>query len=134
MEIKPKQLTVIGPSDWFTGAVRIDTIVQLRERSTLNVAAVHFTPDGTHRWNTDDGGRTLYVTEGEGRIRSRTEPVFVVRDTRSRHRRRTRRRLLRIGVATSRYDAAALRQAGADHVLGTLEETLQDQQLAHERR
>ena len=29
-----------------------------------------------------------------------------------------------IGVATGHYDAAELRHAGADHVLGTLEEPL----------
>ena len=45
------------------------------------------------------------------------------------------RRLLRIGVATSHYDAAAaLREAGADQVVETLGETVHDQQLAQEGR
>ena len=58
-------LEKIGPSDWFTSAVRIDTIVERDERSTLNVAPVHFTRGGTHCWHPHDGGQTLYVTEGD---------------------------------------------------------------------
>ena len=54
-------LEKIGPSDWFTSAVRIDTIVQPHERSTLNVAPVHFTQGGTHCWHPHDGGQTLDV-------------------------------------------------------------------------
>ena len=58
-------LEKIGPSNWFTSAARIDTIVERDERSTLNVAPVHFTQGGTHCWHPHDGGQTLYVTEGE---------------------------------------------------------------------
>jgi quercetin dioxygenase-like cupin family protein len=44
MDIEPKQPTVRGPSDWLTGDVWIDSVVQPHEHSSLNVGAVHFTP------------------------------------------------------------------------------------------
>ena len=65
MEIKPKQPTVRGPADWFTGDVWMDSVVQPDDQSTLNVAAVHFTPGARTAWHAHDGGQTLYVTEGE---------------------------------------------------------------------
>jgi hypothetical protein len=45
MELKPKQPTIQGPADWFTGDVWIDSIVQPHDHSRLNVVAVHFTPE-----------------------------------------------------------------------------------------
>jgi quercetin dioxygenase-like cupin family protein len=79
MEIKRKQPTVKGPADWFTGDVWLDTIVQPTEPSRINVAAVHFTPGARTAWHTHDGGQSLYVTEGEGRVRSRGEPMATIR-------------------------------------------------------
>ncbi len=107
-------LEKIGPSDCFTSAVRNDTIVERHERSTLNVAPVYFTRGGTHCWHPHDGGQTLYVTEGEGRSRSRREPVSVTPQGPLATSKPHTRRLLRSGVATSHYDDAALREAGAD--------------------
>jgi quercetin dioxygenase-like cupin family protein len=79
MEIKPKQPTVKGPADWFTGDVWMDSLVQAHEHSKLNVAAVHFTPGAHTAWHAHDGGQTLYVTEGEGRIQSRGGPIATIR-------------------------------------------------------
>jgi quercetin dioxygenase-like cupin family protein len=79
MEIQPKQATFKGPPDWFTGDVWIDSIVQPREPSTVNVAAVHFTPGGRTAWHSHDGGQTLYVTGGEGRVQSRGGPIVAIR-------------------------------------------------------
>ena len=79
MEIKPKQPTVKGPSDWFTGDVWIDSVVQPHEHSSLTVGAVHFTPGARTAWHAHDGGQTLYVTEGEGRIQTRGEPLATIR-------------------------------------------------------
>ncbi len=44
MELQPKRPIVKGPTDWFTGHVWMDTLLQSGDHSTLNVAAVHFTP------------------------------------------------------------------------------------------
>ena len=79
MEIQPKQPAVKGPSDWFTGDVWLDSLVQPAGQSTLNVAAVHFTPGARTAWHAHDGGQTLVVTAGEGRVQSRGEPVVPIR-------------------------------------------------------
>ncbi|MDX6356241.1 MAG: hypothetical protein QOF98_3144 [Streptomyces sp.] len=79
MEIERKQPTVKGPADWFTGEVWLDTVVQPKEPSRINVAAVHFTPGARTAWHAHDGGQSLYVTEGEGRAQSRGEPTVTIR-------------------------------------------------------
>ncbi len=79
METRERPPTVKGPADWFTGDVWIDGIVQPDEHSTLNVAAVHFHPRARTAWHTHEGGQTLYVTEGEGRVQPRGEPVAAIR-------------------------------------------------------
>jgi quercetin dioxygenase-like cupin family protein len=79
MEITPSQPTFKGPVDWFTGDVWIDSIVQPRDHSKLNVAAVHFAPGARTAWHTHDGGQSLYVTEGEGLVQSRGEPIVTIR-------------------------------------------------------
>jgi quercetin dioxygenase-like cupin family protein len=79
MEIERKQPTAKGPTDWFTGEVWIDAIVQPRDPSQLNVAAVHFSPGARTTWHAHDGGQTLYVTEGEGRVQSRGEAMVPLR-------------------------------------------------------
>ena len=67
MEVQPKQPTVKGPTEWFTGDVWIDAIARGRDPSHLNVGAVHFSPGARTAWHSHDGGQTLYVTEGRGR-------------------------------------------------------------------
>ena len=79
MEIERRQPTAKGPADWFTGDVWIDSIVQPKEPSHLTVAAVHFTPGARTAWHTHDGGQTLYVMDGEGRVQSRGEPAVTIR-------------------------------------------------------
>jgi quercetin dioxygenase-like cupin family protein len=79
MEITPKPPTARGPSDWFTGDVWIDTLVQPDDDSALSVAAVHFHPGARTAWHSHDGGQTLYVTEGFGRVQSRGEPIVTIR-------------------------------------------------------
>ncbi len=79
MEIKPRQPTVRVPGDWFTGDVWMDSLVQPGGHSALNVAAIHFTPGARTAWHAHDGGQTLYVTEGEGRVQSRGGPIATIR-------------------------------------------------------
>ena len=79
MELKPKRPTVKGPADWFTGDVWIDSIVQPTDQSTLNVGAVHFHPGARTAWHSHEGGQTLYVTEGEGRVQTRGEAAVTIR-------------------------------------------------------
>jgi quercetin dioxygenase-like cupin family protein len=79
MELKPKEPTAKGPPDWFTGDVWMESIVQADEHSPLNVAAVHFTPGARTAWHVHDGGQTLYVTDGEGRVQARGESIIAIR-------------------------------------------------------
>jgi quercetin dioxygenase-like cupin family protein len=75
MNINPKQPTVKGPAEWFTGDVWIDSIAQAHDDSTLNVGAVHFSPGARTAWHSHAGGQTLYVTEGRGLLQSRGHDV-----------------------------------------------------------
>jgi quercetin dioxygenase-like cupin family protein len=71
--------TASGSSDWFTGAVYIDTIATPSEASRLGAAAVHFTPGARTAWHTHPFGQTIYVTEGIGLCRRRGGPIEVIR-------------------------------------------------------
>lgn len=44
MQIIPKQPSIKGPAEWFTGDVYIDPIARGEEPSRIQVNAVHFTP------------------------------------------------------------------------------------------
>ena len=55
-----------GPSEWFTGAVYIDTVATPSEPSRLAASSVHFTPGARTAWHTHPNGQTIYVTEGVG--------------------------------------------------------------------
>ena len=79
MGLQPKQPTVKGPAEWFTGDVWIDSIVQPHDGSQLNISAVHFTPGARTAWHSHEGGQTLYVTEGRGLVRARDEDIVELR-------------------------------------------------------
>ncbi len=79
MQIKPRKPTMKGPAEWFTGEVWMDGIAQGEEPSRLNVSAVHFTPGARTAWHCHSLGQTLYVTEGEGLVQSRGEPMVTIR-------------------------------------------------------
>jgi quercetin dioxygenase-like cupin family protein len=71
--------TTNGPSDWFTGAVYIDTVAAPSGLSRLSAACVHFTPGARTAWHTHPNGQTIWVTEGIGRCQRRGGPVEVIR-------------------------------------------------------
>ena len=71
--------TVAGPSDWFTGAVYIDTVATPSGASRLSASSVHFTPGARTAWHTHPNGQTIYVLEGVGRAQRRGGPVETIR-------------------------------------------------------
>jgi quercetin dioxygenase-like cupin family protein len=71
--------TNAGPSEWFTGAVYVDTIAVPSEQARLSAASVHFTPGVRTAWHTHPHGQTIYVTEGVGRCQRRGGPIEVIR-------------------------------------------------------
>jgi len=71
--------TARGPSDWFTGAVFIDTVSAPADGSRLSASSVHFTPGARTAWHTHPNGQTIYVLEGIGHAQRRGGPVEVIR-------------------------------------------------------
>lgn len=70
MEIKRagSQPSTKGSVDWFTGAVRIDSLVQAADPALVQAASVTFEPGARTAWHTHPLGQTLIVTSGCGRV------------------------------------------------------------------
>lgn len=68
-----------GPSDYFTGTVRIDPIVQAPEPSRVTAAYVSFEPGARSNWHTHPLGQTLVVTSGLGWTQCWGEPIEEIR-------------------------------------------------------
>ena len=71
MEIKPKQPSVRGPAELFTGDVWIDTVAHGAEPSRVRVNMVRFAPGARTAWHSHAVGQTLFVTDGAGIVQSR---------------------------------------------------------------
>jgi len=80
MQITKSSLdTTPGPSDWFTGAVFIDTVATPTAPSRVASAWVHFTPGARTAWHTHPLVQTIFVTEGVGLCQREGGPVEVIR-------------------------------------------------------
>jgi quercetin dioxygenase-like cupin family protein len=68
MEIKRvgTQSSAKGPTDWFTGTVRIDPLFEAPEPARGRGAIVTFEPGARTSWHTHPLGQTLIVTSGVG--------------------------------------------------------------------
>jgi quercetin dioxygenase-like cupin family protein len=65
MQITNDSLTTnTGLSEWFTGAVYIDTITTPSEGSRLTASSVHFTPGARTAWHTRPNGQTKFRQTG----------------------------------------------------------------------
>jgi hypothetical protein len=66
MEIRRagSQPSAKGPSDWFTGSVRIDPLFQEPDPALVQGASVTFEPGARTAWHTHPLGQTLIVTAG----------------------------------------------------------------------
>lgn len=71
--------TTPGPSEWFTGAVYLDTVARPSGSSRVNASSVHFTPGARTAWHTHPNGQTIYVLEGVGRCQRRGGEVETIR-------------------------------------------------------
>src|SRR5215218_3762653 len=70
--------TAVGPGDWFTGTVYIDTIATAPGPSRVQAASVHFTPGARTAWHSHPFGQTIHVTEGVGRCQRRDGPIEII--------------------------------------------------------
>lgn len=77
MEIKRAgtQASANGPSEWFTGTVRIDPLFTAPDPAFVAGAAVTFEPGARTAWHTHPLGQTLIVTTGAGWAQREGEPV-----------------------------------------------------------
>ena len=55
-----------GPSEWFTGSVRIDPLFQTPDPAMVQGASVTFEPGARTAWHTHPLGQILIVTAGGG--------------------------------------------------------------------
>jgi quercetin dioxygenase-like cupin family protein len=81
MEIKRigSQASVKGPTEWFTGTVRIDPLLQAPDPARVQGASVTFEPGARTAWHTHPLGQTLIVTAGCGRVQRWGGPVEEIR-------------------------------------------------------
>ena len=70
MEIKRggSQPSRKGPSETFTGTVRVDPLFSAQDPARTSGASVTFEPGARSAWHTHPLGQTLIVTAGSGRV------------------------------------------------------------------
>ena len=68
-----------APSEWFTGAVYVDTVAAPSNGSRISASSVHFTPGARTAWHTHPNGQTIWVTEGVGVCQRGGGPVEIMR-------------------------------------------------------
>jgi quercetin dioxygenase-like cupin family protein len=57
-----------GPSEYFTGTVRVDPLFSAPDPARVAGASVTFEPGARTAWHTHPLGQTLIVTAGRGRV------------------------------------------------------------------
>ena len=81
MDIKRvgSQPSAKGPSEWFTGTVRIDPLFQAPDPALVQGASVTFEPGARTAWHTHPLGQTLIVTAGCGWAQREDGPIEEIR-------------------------------------------------------
>jgi quercetin dioxygenase-like cupin family protein len=64
-----------APSDWFTGAVWQDPIIEAQAPARLQAVTVRFEPGARTAWHTHPLGQTLHVVSGSGLVQVWGEPL-----------------------------------------------------------
>ena len=68
-----------GPSEYFTGSVRIDPLYAAAEPARVSCAYVTFEPGARSAWHTHPLGQTLIVTAGFGWTQCEGENIVEIR-------------------------------------------------------
>lgn len=68
-----------GPSEYFTGSVRVDALFEPPEPARVRGASVTFEPGARTAWHTHPLGQTLLVTAGAGRVQRWGGPIEDIR-------------------------------------------------------
>jgi quercetin dioxygenase-like cupin family protein len=69
------QASTKGPTDWFTGTVRIDPLFQAPAPARVQGVSVTFEPGARTAWHTHPLGQTLIITAGCGWVQRNGEPI-----------------------------------------------------------
>jgi len=73
------QPSIKGPTDWFTGTVRIDPLFPVTPPARAAGNTVTFEPGARTAWHTHPLGQTLIVIGGCGRVQRWGEPIKEIR-------------------------------------------------------
>ena len=68
-----------GPTEWFTGSVRIDPLFEAHDPARAGGASVTFEPGARTAWHSHPLGQTLIVTAGCGWVQRWGGPVEEIR-------------------------------------------------------
>jgi len=71
--------SVQGPTDWFTGTVRLDPLFNSFDPDRVQGANVTFEPGARTAWHTHPLGQTIIVTSGRGLAQRWGGPVEEIR-------------------------------------------------------
>lgn len=73
------QASVAGPSDYFTGRVRVDPLFPATDEINASGAYVSFEPGARSAWHTHPAGQRLLVTSGVGLVQEWGKPMQEIR-------------------------------------------------------
>lgn len=68
-----------GPSDWFTGTVRVDPLFSPNDARRAAASTVTFEPGARTAWHTHPLGQTLIVVSGVGLVQREGGPIEQIR-------------------------------------------------------
>ena len=68
-----------GPTEYFTGNVRMDPLITAPDPARLRGVTVTFEPGARTAWHTHPLGQTLIVTAGLGRAQKEGGPIEILR-------------------------------------------------------
>lgn len=71
--------SMVGPKDWFTGNVRVDSLFPADGGRHSNGGVVTFEPGARTRWHTHPAGQTIVITQGLGWVQKDGESIQEVR-------------------------------------------------------
>ena len=71
--------SMVGPKDWFTGSVRVDSLFLADGGRHSSGGVVTFEPGARTRWHTHPSGQTIIITQGLGWIQREGDHVEEVR-------------------------------------------------------
>lgn len=73
------EASVAGPSDYFTGRVRVDPLFPATDEINASGAYVSFEPGARSAWHTHPAGQRLLVTSGVGLVQEWGKPMQEIR-------------------------------------------------------